>query len=218
MADKYTDKIGDIELAADPQDAQLSRIVELFKFTYEGFAIMQKQIEAISPTTASATETKLQMMQQNIDTKLQDLSTQLVATNSKVLALDAAARQIDATVQQISQGSYSGSQQTQAKVKGILEHKVIQNMKPLTGDKGKFRQWHQQFVNAITQVNQDHGEAIKRMEEVLDTGTRIEDARIILDTEFQLTELVKDLYSIIVEKSEGEAWDKIKAIPGRDGV
>ena len=45
--DKFTDRISDIELANSSGDAQLSRITELFKYTHEGFAIMQKQINTI---------------------------------------------------------------------------------------------------------------------------------------------------------------------------
>ena len=36
--------------------------------------------------------------------------------------------------------------------KGIMDHKVIQNLKPLTGDKSKFRQWHHTLMNAMCQV------------------------------------------------------------------
>ncbi len=39
--------------------------------------------------------------------------------------------------------------------KGIIEHKVIQNLKDVKGDKGFFRQWRQKFVTAIGQVNGD---------------------------------------------------------------
>ena len=56
------------------------------------------------------------------------------------------------------------------------------------------------------------------MEEILDTGTNLDDTSSVLDTEFHLDDFIRDVYSIIVDKAEGEAWDKIKAVPGTDGL
>ena len=41
--------------------------------------------------------------------------------------------------------------------KGIMDHKVIQNLNPLTGDKSKFRQWHQKLMKAMCQVKKEYG-------------------------------------------------------------
>ena len=113
MTDKYTEKTADIELAADSNDAQLSRIIELFIFTYEGFAIMQKQINAGTATAISSMGAKLQAMQTDVNQKLHNLMTQLSTTDGKLSSLDAAARQIDMTVQGMQQGNYGGAQQGQ---------------------------------------------------------------------------------------------------------
>ena len=73
----------------------------------------------------------------------------------------------------------------------------------MTGEKGKFRQWHQKFANAMTQVNSEYGELIKRLEEELDTGANIEDAKTILETEFNTGDFARELHSILVDNSEG---------------
>ena len=35
----------------------------------------------------------------------------------------------------------------------ITEYKAIVNLKPLSDDKGKFRQWNVKLINALEQVN-----------------------------------------------------------------
>ena len=87
---------------------------------YEGFALMKKTKCFGGTFIISSYDSKLQVMQQNIDGKLQDFSSQLSAANSKVAALDTAARQIEAAVQQISQANYPGGQQEQ-RTNGILD-------------------------------------------------------------------------------------------------
>ena len=38
--------------------------------------------------------------------------------------------------------------------KGIMEHKVINNLRCVSGDKSLFRQWHKTFVNTLGQYDQ----------------------------------------------------------------
>lgn len=56
-------------------------------------------------------------------------------TNSRLTSPDAAAREIYVTVQQIQQSGQSQNQGQQFKFhKGILEYKMIEGIKPVTGD------------------------------------------------------------------------------------
>ena len=158
--DKFTEIIAELELS-DALDVKLNKIAELFKWTYQGFALMQRQIESGSSTMTTNFEDKMKAAETKIDDKFRQMTNQItsmmndaVTTNSKLISLEAATRQIDATVQQVQQqgqssgqGSNSGNWQ-----KGILEYKVVQGIKSVTGDKSKFRQWHQKFVNALSQV------------------------------------------------------------------
>ena len=44
--------------------------------------------------------------------------------------------------------------------KAIMEHKVIQYLRAVNGDKSLFRQWHQKFTTALGQVSGGHEEII----------------------------------------------------------
>ncbi len=39
---------------------------------------------------------------------------------------------------------------------GIMEHKVINNLRCVSGDKSLLMQWHRRFVTALGQYDQDH--------------------------------------------------------------
>ncbi len=47
--------------------------------------------------------------------------------------------------------------------RGIMEHKVIQNMKAVSGDRGLFRQWHQKFTTAVGQVRSEYEEIAHKL-------------------------------------------------------
>ncbi len=48
-------------------------------------------------------------------------------------------------------------------VKGIMEHKVIQHLRAVSGDKSLFRQWHQKFTIALGQVAGAHEKIVHRL-------------------------------------------------------
>ena len=54
--------------------------------------------------------------------------------------------------------------------KGIMEHRVIQNLKAVTGDKSLFRQWHRRFASALGQCDQVHEEIIQHLVKETDLG------------------------------------------------
>ena len=54
--------------------------------------------------------------------------------------------------------------------KAIMEHKVIQHLRAVNGDKSLFRQWHQKFTTALGQVHGEHEEVIQRMVKEIDLG------------------------------------------------
>ena len=104
--------------------------------------------------------------------------------------------------------------------KGIMEFKVIQNLKSVTGDKSGFRQWHQKFMSAIGQVNTDYEKLMQIVVREVDLG---KDLAVVLEqgssTAPQLwQELTKDVYKILIDKADGEAYDKIKMVPSGDGM
>ncbi len=47
--------------------------------------------------------------------------------------------------------------------KGIMEHKVIQNLRAVSGDKSLLRQWLRKFIIALGQVGGSHEEIVRRL-------------------------------------------------------
>ena len=45
----------------------------------------------------------------------------------------------------------------------IMEHKVIQYLRAVNGDKSLFRQWHQKFTTALGQISSGHEEIVQRL-------------------------------------------------------
>ena len=58
--------------------------------------------------------------------------------------------------------------------KTIMEHKVIQYLRAVNGDKSLFRQWHQKFTTALGQVTGVHEEIVQRMVKEIDLGKELE--------------------------------------------
>ncbi len=54
--------------------------------------------------------------------------------------------------------------------KGIMEHKVINNLRCVSGDKSLFRLWHQRFVTALGQYDQVHEEIVQHLVKETDFG------------------------------------------------
>ncbi len=67
--------------------------------------------------------------------------------------------------------------------KGIMEHKVIQNLRAVSGDKGLFRQWHQKFTTALGQVKTEYEEMVHRFAREIDLGREMENILTMLGRE-----------------------------------
>ncbi len=58
--------------------------------------------------------------------------------------------------------------------KGIMEHKVIHNLRAVSGDRPLFRQWHQKFTITLGQVGGLHEEISHRLVKQSDLGKEME--------------------------------------------
>ena len=47
--------------------------------------------------------------------------------------------------------------------RGVMEHKVIMNLRAVNGDKSIFRQWHQKSTTALGQIGGAHEEIVPRL-------------------------------------------------------
>ena len=73
-------------------------------------------------------------------------------------------------VSAINPGGSGGHGGNRFTAKGIMEHKVIMNLRMVNGDKSLFRQWHQRFITALGQVEGAHEEIIQLLVRETDLG------------------------------------------------
>ena len=83
-----------------------------------------------------------------------------------------------------------------------------------------FRQWHQQFLSAIGQVNPRYEELLSIMIKEIDLGRDLE--KIVEDGENTAGDVWRsaagDVYKVLIDKAEEEAYDKIKMVKSGDGM
>jgi hypothetical protein len=63
--------------------------------------------------------------------------------------------------------------------RGIMEHRVLQNLRAVSGDKGLFRQWHRKFTTALGQVRAEYEEIVHKLAREIDLEREIETVLII---------------------------------------
>ena len=194
----FMDAISEFETMINVQDPTSSKIHDLFNMINVGSQVFHKQVTDINDKlNASDVPQKIN----NLDQMMQQINANLHALAGQVAQHQAA----------------PGPQQPQHK-KSILEFKVIQNIKPLTGDKGHFRKWHQKLINALSTIREEHAEIIRTIERSMDIGETIDEALDDLDQQFHLDDFNKDLLCILTDKCDGEAYDKIKGLQNKKGA
>jgi hypothetical protein len=94
-----------------------------------------------------------------------------------------------------------------------MEHKVIQNLRAASGEKGLFRQWHQKFTTAFGQV------LVHKLAREIDLGKDRKTVLIALGTEYGATlgEASPDVWKVLIDRAEAEAYKKVKTIPQGHG-
>ena len=149
--------------------------------------------------------------------------THTVDSNARISSLDVVTQQNSTNLNTLAnqfaqyQSSSPGPQQQTFK-KGILEFKVIQNIRPLTGNRSQFRQWHQKLINALSTIKESHAEIIRTLEKSMDVGDKIPEALDDLDQQYHLDDFNKDMTCILMDKCDGEAYDKIKGLQNLKGA
>ena len=98
--------------------------------------------------------------------------------------------------------------------KGIMEHRVVQNLRAVNGDKGSFRQWHQKFTTALGQVKAEYDEVVHKLVREIDLGKEMETILVTMENDYGSTfrEMSHDIWKVLIDKAEAEAYDKIKTI------
>ena len=103
--------------------------------------------------------------------------------------------------------------------KSIMEYKVIQGLAKVSSDKSIFRQWHQKFMSAIGQVNGRYSIMIEEMVKLIDLGKSIDKVLDEMDYKYagDWNSMSEEMYKVLIDKADGEAYDKIKSITAGDG-
>ena len=89
------------------------------------------------------------------------------------------------------------------------------NLRAVSGDKSFFRQWHQKFTTALGQIEGAHEEIVHRLVKEIDLGKEMEKVVTGLRGEFgdEFDKVSGDVWNILIDKAEAEAYDKIKMVP-----
>ena len=70
-------------------------------------------------------------------------------------------------------------------------------------------------------MRESYGDALKFTEQSLDTGVKCSELQDELESKFneeEIGEFARELCTVLLEKSEGEAFDKLRPVPEREGV
>ncbi len=81
--------------------------------------------------------------------------------------------------------------------KGIMEHKVINNLTCVSPDKSLLRQWHRSFVTALGQYDQVHEEIVQHLVKETDFGKDMD----------KVVEDLKAIYGGAFARVSGDVWD-----------
>jgi hypothetical protein len=100
--------------------------------------------------------------------------------------------------------------------KRIMEHNVIMNLRIVSGDRSLFRQCRQRFIIELGQAGGAHEEIIQQLVTETDLGQElgkvVENLRSNHGEEFR--RVSGDVWNVLMDKAENEAYDKINMVPG----
>ncbi len=100
--------------------------------------------------------------------------------------------------------------------KGIMQHKVINNLRCVSGDKSLFGQWHQRFVTALGQCDQVHEEIVQHLDVGKDLDRGVEELKTMHGGDF--TCVSGDIWNVLLDRADNEAYDNINIFHTRDGI
>ena len=114
--------------------------------------------------------------------------------------------------------------------KSAMEHKAVMNLKTQGNDRAGYRMWHEKLVNAFAQVNGQYRGILERVAKEIDKGTDMSIMQGNADWEswvsmvdiasdkVDMSKLNEDMYSVLMDKSEGDAWLRVKSVNSGHGM
>jgi len=135
-------------------------------------------------------------------------------------------QEIDQKIVHIEQGIGQGARQGghgERREYNMLESKMILNIGIISGDKSAFRRWNQKFISIIYGIKSEYGDYLAKMQNMLDTGTEVNKMEEEIGNEMDMKgsdreDLNRFLYTVLMMKVEGEAYDKIRGVTNRKGM
>ena len=128
-------------------------------------------------------------------------------------------------------GQGSADQGQWGRSRGAMEHKAVTHMKTQGNDRSGYRMWHEKLVNAFAQVNNQYRGILERLAQDTDHDEDVsvsdhdswvawlgqianppEHDRVDVKT------LNEDMYSVLMDKTEGEAWQRVKTVRSGRGL
>ncbi len=104
----------------------------------------------------------------------------------------------------IKPGGLRGKEGNGFTTRGMMEHKVITNLRCINGDKSFSRQWQPRFVAALGQDDEVHEEIVQHLVKETDFGKDLdkvaEDLWSTCGREF--TRVSGDVWNILLDKAE----------------
>ncbi len=97
---------------------------------------------------------------------------------------------------------------------------MIHKLKAVNGDKSLFRQWRHMFTTPLQQFKELYEEIAHKMAREVDLGKEVDAVISMLYSVYgeELREASADVWRVLLEKAEAEAFDNIKMIPQGEGI
>ena len=105
--------------------------------------------------------------------------------------------------------------------KNAMEYRIVQNLSKVNGDKTKFRQWNHKLKSALRIVDTSYHNIMEDMEMEMNIGNPIDEVYDDIKVKYPgegHKRLAQDLYNIIIDKVEDEAYDRVKNVDVNNGL
>jgi hypothetical protein len=103
--------------------------------------------------------------------------------------------------------------------RNIMEFKVIQGLKIMSGDKGSFRQWHQKVLSAVGQVEAGYERLLQELAQEVDLGRNVD--KILEEMEAKHSDFYlktsNDMRKLLIDKVDGGGVREDQERQGRRG-
>ena len=188
-------------------------------------------------------QAKAQEVNKKVDDLIQLLNTEWgkVQAGGRLTALETRVKEITSEISNnsaagVTQGGPAGSTGSGGMhSRGAMESKAIMNLKVQGSDRMGYRMWHEKLINAFAQVNHQYRGVLERIVRGIDHSDDIgyptsEQWEMwllgVVDHEDQpprwdnmkVAKLNEDMYSVLMDKTEGDAWLRVKSVISGRGL